>query len=255
MQKEISKKNLESFNEQLWYAENFLESFLEFPDNKELSILEIGTAEAGVLRYFALKNHKCSGIEYSESRYQNSVILNKEINLNLVCGDITDKSTFADFSKQKFDMIIMRDVIEHIEDKKLALANIYEMLNEGGLFYISFPPKYSPFAGHQQMFPKKYGKLPYIHLFPNFLYTILMKKMNLSEVGINNFLDIKKTRLRIKEFYRIIEELGFKLKKNEYYLIRPNFEIRYNLKRKKNIFKISFLREIFTLGAKFVLTK
>ena len=65
----------------------------------------------------------------------------------------------------KYDLIIMVDVIEHIELPSVALDRIYDLLKPGGYLYITFPPKESPYAGHQQHH-KLLKYIPWISLLP-----------------------------------------------------------------------------------------
>ncbi|MBI9073596.1 MAG: class I SAM-dependent methyltransferase [Melioribacteraceae bacterium] len=256
MTKEIHKRHLRAYKEQYWYAENFLEEFLELSENTNLNILEIGTAEAGLLKYFAEKGYKCYGIEYSEGRFNNSLILDENKRLNLKRGDVCDLSTFAEFNDIKFDVIVLRDVIEHVVEQEKALANIYSLLKPGGKFFISFPGKHSPFAGHQQVFPSVISKTPYMHLLPNFLYGKIMSLIGLNQASIEYYFFVKKNRLSINQFYKFCEKLNFKIAKEDYYFSRPNFEFRYKIKRRKNSLSgIKCFREVLSLGAVYILSK
>lgn len=253
---EVNGKKIKTYKEQYWYGENFLENFLSLDSKKNLTILEIGSAEAGLLKYFSDKGHNCYGLEYSESRHKTALQLNSGSNIKLICADITIADSFnKDLHFNSFDIIIMRDVIEHIHDKQKALTNVFALLKDDGIFYISFPPKYSPYAGHQQNLPGIIGKLPYIHLLPGKFYNKFLKSLGLNEDSVASYTDVKKTRLSLSNFFKLIKTTGFKIERKEYYLIRPNFEIRYNMKRIRNRFSFSIFSEIFTLGSKFILTK
>ena len=106
---------------------------------------------------------------------------------------------------EKHDTIIIRDVIEHIEDKKTALINMFELLKPGGKLYISFPPKYCAYAGHQQTTPSIMGKLPYLHLLPNFLYEGYLRLIGCPEKKINYLLSTKNTRISIRIMRKLVD--------------------------------------------------
>lgn len=253
---EMYPSHKRAYNEQYWYAENFLEEFLEMDHLKPLNILEIGTAEAGLLKYFDEKNHNCYGIEYSEERYKNAINLHRNSNIKIIKGDITKPSSYQSFNNIKYDVIVLRDVIEHVNGQLLALTNIANLLKEGGKFFISFPPKYSPYAGHQQVFKSKFCKLPFLHLLPNFLYRNYLSAFGITREGIDYFLMIKKIRLSISFFLSLTKSIGFKTIKKHSYFIRPNYEFRFNLKRKRNHLSfIPILDELFTMGVLFIISK
>ena len=86
---------------------------------------------------------------------------------------------------EKYDTIVIRDVIEHIEDKTTALANIFNLLKPGGKLFMSFPPKYCAYAGHQQTVPTLLGKLPYLHVLPNFIYKAYLNLISCPVKKIN----------------------------------------------------------------------
>lgn len=253
---DISTRNLRVYKEPFWYGEQFLEEFLGIKEKIGLNILEIGTAEAGLLNFFSEKGHNCNGIEYSGSRFENSILLNENLNLKLYQRDVCDFHTMEHLSDIKFDIIIIRDVIEHVVDKLKALENIQKLFSKEGKVFISFPPKYSPFTGHQQVLPRRIVKLPYLFLLSNSLYRLYVKIVGVQEAIINGLLDIKAKLISLREFNKLLLMKNYSLIQKDFYFVRPCHEFRYKLKRIKNIFSNIFtLNEIFTLGALFKLSK
>ncbi|MCL5991811.1 MAG: class I SAM-dependent methyltransferase, partial [Bacteroidetes bacterium] len=61
------------------------------------------------------------------------------------------------------DLVILRDVIEHLDDTAQSLKNLKKFLKQSGFLYITFPPYQTPFGGHQHIIKKFWGKIPYIH--------------------------------------------------------------------------------------------
>ncbi len=256
--KEISERHLGFYKEQYWYAEKFLENFLDLSTQKGKRVFEVGTAEGGVLKYFSGENHNCCGLELNDNRFGNSVILNQGQKINFFHGDITDLNSFACNEAESFDVIIMRDVIEHIanDQKEKALKNIYYLLKRKQKCFISFPPKYSPFAGHQQNLKSIFGRLPYVFLLPNFLYYKYLNLLNLSPDTIDNLLETKESRLSINNFEKMIARVGFRIVKKEFYFIRPCHEYRFNWNRLRLPFRnLLIVQEIFTTGAIYYLSK
>ena len=174
----ISKRCLRCYSEQQWYGENFLFDYSQFKDVINKRILEIGCAEAGLLKFYHKKGAVCSGIELSDIRYNNALLLDKRNEINLFQADICNPTSYKKHIKKNFDMIIMRDVIEHIDNKRIALSNIFNILKPGGKLFMSFPPKYCAYSGHQQTISNLFGKLPYIYMLPDVIYKKYLKLTN-----------------------------------------------------------------------------
>ena len=94
---------------------------------------------------FSLKYKKKAKVVYTSNK------------IVVVEGDITD----APFSDKSFDIIIASGVIEHVPDQDKMISECYRLLKDDGLFYLSFPPYYSPVGGHS-ISPLHYipGKFP-----------------------------------------------------------------------------------------------
>ncbi|MFL2983308.1 MAG: class I SAM-dependent methyltransferase [Candidatus Neomarinimicrobiota bacterium] len=252
----ISPRCQRCYYEQQWYGENFLFEYIGDTDIKGKMILEIGCAEAGLMKFYDNKGAICSGLELSDTRFRNAILLNQEKTLHLFQADICKPKTFEDNIKEQYDLIIMRDVIEHIPNQELALKNIYSLLKPGGKLFMSFPPKYCAYAGHQQTIPKILGKLPYLHLMPNLLYLLYLKIIGCPEKKIKYLIDTKSTRISIGKMKKIINRIGYDICKQSNWLIRPAYSFRFGLPKIKNpFFWIPMLDEIFCNGILFLLVK
>lgn len=86
-------------------------------------------------------------------------------NIAVVEGDIMD----APFADNSFDIIIASGVIEHVPDQRKMITECYRLLKHGGLFYLSFPPYYSPVGGHS---------ISPLHYIPGKFPLWLYRKMN-----------------------------------------------------------------------------
>ncbi len=145
-----------------------------------MRVLEIGCAEAGVLKAFIEKGCIAVGVELEESRLQLArEFMKEELNKGLI--SFVSKDIYkVDIDKElngKFDIIVLKDVIEHIHDQKKLIAWMKSFLNPGGVIFFGFPPWQMPFGGHQQLMTKKWlNKMPYFHLLPMGLYKWILKK-------------------------------------------------------------------------------
>ena len=204
--------------------------------NKDTSVLEIGCGEGGNLVPFL--NNGCMrivGVDMSKGKIENAnKVFNKIENGNsieFICDDIYNLSA-EDIGK--FDIIITRDVLEHIHGQEKFMSYVKRFLKPGGKFFLGFPPWQSPFGGHQQMCVNKtLSKLPYFHILPKSFYKLILKSFKESKSKIEGLLEIKDTRISIERFERILKKERYKKDKRCHYLINPNYEIKYGLKPRK----------------------
>ncbi len=216
-------------------------------------VLEIGCGEAGVLKAFLERGCECVGIELSEQRVKTaSQFLEKEVNeggLKLISRDIYDIDPEKDISF-KFDIIILKDVIEHIYHQDKFIPLLKGFLNPGGQIFFSFPPWYMPFGGHQQTCNSKIlSKLPYYHLLPMPLYKGILSLLGESEGIIKGLEEVKDTGISIERFERIVKQSKFMISERRFYLFNPIYKFKFNLKPRRQYWLISmtpYIRNFLT---------
>ena len=229
----------------------FVDAFL--PSDKPRQILEIGCAEAGVLKAFLENGDQCLGIELLESRTALAKEFHKEAvsegRIKFLNKNIYDIDIAKDIG-HKFDLIILKDVIEHIPDQEKIIPKLKEFLNKDGKIFFGFPPWCMPFGGHQQICENKLlKKLPYFHLLPMPIYKMILKSFGESEKRIVDLEEIKDTGISIERFRRIVKQSGLTTYKKQDWLFNPIYEYKFNVKPKKQIGLISgipYLRNFFT---------
>ena len=256
--KEISNRCLRCYNEQYWYGKNFLFDYMVEHSIAGKNVLEIGCAEAGLLKFFSSKGAECFGMELSDVRFKNATLLNETNSdkFHLFQANICVPETYKTFLKEKFDFIIIRDVIEHIPEKEIALKNIYSLLKEGGKLFMSFPPKHCPYAGHQQTAPKVLAKLPYLHLLPNIIYRYYLAFIGCNNNKIDYLIRTKETRISIRNMKILINKIGFKITKESNWFIRPAYAFRFGIPKLKNPLSIiPLFNELFCNGILFLVIK
>ncbi|PID28289.1 MAG: hypothetical protein CSB55_05680 [Candidatus Cloacimonadota bacterium] len=252
--KEFPRRRIKFFEEQYWYSQNFLQKYLDISDYENLNILETGSAEGGSIKFFSEQKANCWGVEISKGRSDFSIEYCRDKNINFICGDICKNEIVEKLPEM--DIIIIRDVIEHIPDKITALKNMNRLLKKDGKLFLSYPPKYSPYAGHQQNVKKIIGRLPFIHLLPKFIYRIFLKAAQQTDQRIEGYMDVKRDMISIRKIENYFKRTNYKILKKDYYFIRPCFEKRFGWKpRKLFLSKIPILKEMFTVGALYVLGK
>jgi SAM-dependent methyltransferase len=249
------------FDIQLLNAEKYILPFIEsnFSIHEGMRALEIGCGEGGVIKAFVNKGCVGVGVEYDEIRIKNGENWLKEDiekgKLSFVVKDIYD--TNVESLGGKFDIIILKDVIEHIHDQARLLTRLKNFLTPSGIIFFGFPPWQMPFGGHQQLCEKKLSKVPYFHLLPTPIYKGLLKLSGESDSNINQLLEIKETGISIERFEKIVKETGYKIVSKIHYLFNPIYEWKFNLKAKKQnglFSKIPYLRDYVTTCVYYIIT-
>ena len=241
------------FFEQKKHTTGYLLPYFEknIPGFKSMKILEIGCAEGGFIEELQNLGMEAIGVEIEQSRVD--IANEKNPDLNILCGDITDKS-IVDKIATTFDFVVMRDTIEHIPDRISTFENIAKLLKKGGYLYVTFPPRFSGFAGHQQNCRSFLKLVPYLHILPNvlirFLGKILKENPNRMEEIITNY----KIGLSIRAFEKYYTKFEFFPKVKDLFLSRPIYKVRFGVRAVK-VPGIPVLREIFAFGCEYLLIK
>jgi len=225
------------FEEQARTTEKFVIPFIESvrPLRTGMRVLEIGCGEAGNLMPFLERGCQCVGVDLSPHRIQLAESFfsghpNRD-RLELYAEDIYEARSLL---AEPFDLILMRDVIEHIPDQKRFMGYVKAFLKPDGLFFLGFPPWQMPFGGHQQICAHPLlAKLPYYHLLPSPVYRRILQWGGEPDLRIQELLEIKATGISMERFKRIVEGEGYRVLKEQAYLIQPNYETKFGLKPRK----------------------
>lgn len=238
------------------YVIPFISELIKIDENT--TVLEIGCGEAGNLKPFIDMGCKVTGIDISCSRIEKAKEFYKDHknrkNAEFICEDI-----YKVKPSTKFDIIVMRDVIEHIPNQEKFMGFVKQFLQPEGKFFLAFPPWQNPFGGHQQICRSKIlSVLPYFHLFPKTIYRFVLKVFGESEGTIKELMEIKATGISIERFKRILKMEKYTVNKEVYYLINPNYQTKFGLKpRKQNklISSVPWVRNFFTTAMYYVISK
>jgi ubiquinone/menaquinone biosynthesis C-methylase UbiE len=154
--KEYMRKYMEGLllSQLLWV--NHAKSYVHFHkfmlnQSRKFHYLEIGPGH-GMYLLIASSNAKCITSEAwdvsAESLRQTKSALQKfsmENSVKLLKKNLVDELT--ETSNKQYDLIVISEVLEHIEEVDKALINIYEILSENGTLYLNFPVN-SPAPDH-----------------------------------------------------------------------------------------------------------
>ena len=132
-----------------------------------------------------------------------------------------------------YDLILLRDVLEHIPDAEAALAKAGSLLARGGLIFASFAPFYSPFGGHQHNGSGPFANMPWLQILPERWFRAALHLSGNSYKSGQSLADdmesVLRTRLTIGRFLRMIPAAGLRAGYFARYLSRPDYRIKFGL--------------------------
>lgn len=227
----------------------YIEEFQQI--TKDTRVLEIGCGEGGNLTPFVDLECQVVGIDLNSNQIERAKVFMSEkygeADIQLLSRNIYDVSNEE---VGKFDVIFLRDVIEHIPDQNRFMKHLKNFIKPDGVIFFGFPPWRMPFGGHQQICHSKIlSKLPYFHLLPSFLYQSILKIFGEKQATIDSLLEIKDTGISINKFLSFVNGNDYQFLKKEFYLINPNYETKFGLKPRVQfgiIRRIPYLRDFFT---------
>lgn len=168
------------------------------PNKNKTKILDIGTASGAFLVASNKFGYDSYGIEPSLSLTE----LSKSRGLNVINCTINDLKRV--FGSQKFDLITLWDVLEHVVNPKETLLELNSFLNEDGKILINYPEIDSIFF---KIFKDKYWWIISVHL--HHFTEATLKKM-ISRCGYK-FVSCKKYFQKLELGYLLKMAVHYKL--------------------------------------------
>lgn len=252
------------FDQQVDNARNYVLPFVEqtMPIKRGVRVLEIGCGEGGVLKPFAAQGCECLGVDLNQVRID---LAQEFLQQEIASGSIVIRyknvydEDFQQQYHQYFDLIILKDVIEHIPGQEAFIPFLKTLLQEDGQVFFGFPPWQMPFGGHQQTAHKKLTSiLPYYHLLPMGMFKGILKLAGEEQHVINSLVEVKETGISIERFERIVKRSGFAIVNKQWFLINPIYQFKFGLKPRKQNFlfgAIPYLRNFLTTCAYYTIQK
>ena len=250
----LNKKKFKNWNEYYWEYQYNLASEYYIPllkrwnfDIKNKKILDIGCGNGGFTAAFG-NFSKTTGIDIKKFPWKTVK------NVDYKSYDIfTDPKIL----NTDYDLIILRDVIEHIplDMKEKFIKKALEYGNSNVRLLVTFPPFYSPFGLHQQvLLNSKIRYIPFLSLIPKNLMILILKAINEDKFSIKKIIEMYDCKMTIKNFEKIIKKLNLNIIKTKFFYSRPSHEIRYNFKtRIVNHQPIPILKEFYILGTTYLI--
>jgi SAM-dependent methyltransferase len=195
------------------------------------------------------------GLELSEDIVASSPFVADE-QFILQSGDLLDVSP-----GRPFDLILLHDVLEHIPDRDAPLEAVRSSLAPTGHIFVSFPPYNSPFGGHQQLARGAARMIPFIHFLPSRLFFRTAQpganEYMSADASLQDMVSVRQTKLTLREAEHAFARAGFEVVDQEFFLVRPEYTIRYGLRQRTAgaIGRLPGIREFLVNGAFYLLRR
>src|ERR1041385_186569 len=183
-------------------------------------LLDVGCGDGGGLAALYDAGMTCKGFDIEPRRVELALQMNNGRSMTLQVGNIYKHP--LPFAGEQFDLVVLHDVFEHLERKEEVLQVLKSYLAPGGKLFITFPPYYSAFGGHQQLMQTWFARLPFIHLLPFVVSDILPRLTKEHKPFVEEIQKLAALRMGMKKFERLLPAAGLVLEAKQGYLISPN---------------------------------
>lgn len=133
----------------------------QWVDLKDALIFDNGCGLGTYLDAFAPYSSRLFGLELELDRAQKA--------LSVTPGIMQAKGETLPFGSNSFDFVFSNEVIEHVEDDKLAMAEMVRVAKMNGRILIFCPNRWYPVEQHGVYWRGKYkfGNIPLVNYLPN----------------------------------------------------------------------------------------
>lgn len=213
------------------YYLNYISTYRQL--NTDTKVLEVGCGEGGNLLPFAERGCKVTGIDLSVNKINNAkeYFSERALEGNFICDDFLNQTSLHECGK--FDVILVHDVIEHIEpeNKNLFFIRLKQYLSPCGIVFFGFPAWHMPFGGHQQICSSRIcSHVPFIHLLPLSIYEKYLHLSGEPQYRIDELLSIRRSKMTVESFEALCNEHGYMTIDRKLWLISPHYKVKFNLK-------------------------
>ena len=227
------------------------------------SVLDVGCGDAGALIAFAEKGATAAGIETFETSLERGRLRASD---HGVAVDLKKGAAEAiPFPDKSFDLVMLDNVLEHVNDRPLTLREIRRVLKPGGLLYMVTPKPFSLYS----LWNDPHYDLAGLVLMPRRMQMWYFEEVRGGGKGTYD-VGVIPTRYRIR---KLLADAGFKItvSPRELWIIylrdrvsRPE-EVRAGIKRKMSSyiskrrwpFENPFMRWMWdvSVGSNFIIAK
>ncbi len=223
----------------------------------DISVGDFGAHQGGLVEALREDGRVGSavGIELNESVVAASPFVS-DGRFRLLAGDLTA----LDPDVGPFDLVILRDVLEHVIDVDAVLHAVAERLTAVGRVFVVFPPYASAFGGHQHVAEGWARATPFIQFLPAPLFFRLARPAASSEYmsvedGLDDLRSVRRTSLTLGKAERAFERAGLRTVDRELFLVRPEHALRYGVRTRGAgpLGRLPGVRELAVSGAYYLL--
>ncbi|MFQ5512247.1 MAG: class I SAM-dependent methyltransferase [Candidatus Krumholzibacteriia bacterium] len=224
-----------------------------------IHLLEVGCGDGGCGAAFFHAGARVVMMDIEERLVATAERFNRRdgVTAKTFVGDILD-DTGKVYREGAFDLVMFRDVMEHLAEPVRVLDIVREHLTPSGRVFVVFPPYYSPYGAHQQLLPRTtlvripYNKLPYLQLLPDPWFLPVTKGDSGAHREVKR---LRSIRLTIRGFEKHVREAGFRVTRKRFYLSRPSFALRYGAPviGAGPLGRVPFLNEVLVTAAYYLL--
>ncbi len=190
------------------------------------SVLDVGCGEGGGVCSLVDAGARVIGYDINSDRVAMANLLKGERQITMTAGNL-----YVDpmpYEGMRFDLVVLHDVFEHLENKALSMDRLTRYLNTRGKLLITFPPYYSAYGAHQQLLRSQFARIPFFHLLPFSLDRILPRLKGEEPVFVEEVQKLGRLRMGMGGFEKIARAAGLTILGRQAYLIGPN-HIRFGL--------------------------
>lgn len=176
-------------------AQLVFEILAQFTEVANSRVLDFGCGEGATARLFQSKGAKVMAYDIRSD----TASYFADSGVEFFSGDLSEL-----FAQNKFEVVILQDVLEHVPDPRETMQWIRGSLSTNGLVYISTPNRFSIL----NFFSDPHWNLPGVALFPRRGVEFLVKKV---------FRRDRRDRqdwaalLSLKKLIRILSDCGFEI--------------------------------------------
>ncbi len=190
-------------------------------------VLEIGMGNGGIIHALAEAGANVTGVEIDAQRVAN----NRQffsIEFPIIIGDFCTEEILQQIGEGDWDLILVRDVLEHLLDKETAMRNLRRLLAPGGAVFFDFPPWYFAYGGHQQAMQSFLRFVPFLHWLPRKTYSrfVYWSERDRPKV-FKDLMDTYDARITLKQFDRLLERHEMTLAEHTLFLLNPSYHVKF----------------------------
>jgi len=218
------------------------------------SVLDVGCGEGGGMCAMHDAGAHISGFDVDDIRIAIAKDLRDTRDIPVVSGNMY--AAVRPFAGATFDLVVLHDVFEHLEDKDETLRRLCEYLAPEGVLFITFPPYFSAYGAHQQTLATPLARLPFMHLIPGVVSGLLPRLRKESLTAVNEVQKLARLKMGMAQFEHTAERGHLRIVAKKAYLIGPN-HIRFGLRPVPAGFiaGVPVAREVLCTGVAYLLAK